>query len=149
VGIVVNRVHALLSGEDIFKELDIKYTEKAVSIPIHIGGPVHIGEIFVLHGPPFNWRGCMKITPGLAMSNTIDILDAIAMEKGPESYIISLGCAGWGPGQLDMEIKENVWLNGPISEDILFESPVELRWEAAVKKIGINPESLSGQVGHA
>ncbi len=149
VGIVVNRVHAPLSGEDIFRELDIRYTEKAETIPVHIGGPVHMGEIFILHGPPFDWRGCLEITPGLAMSNTIDILEAIGIGKGPESYIISVGCAGWGPGQLELEIKENVWLTGPVDEDILFEIPVELRWQEAVKKIGINPEALSDQAGHA
>ncbi len=78
-----------------------------------------------------------------------DILEAIGIGKGPESYIISVGCAGWGPGQLELEIKENVWLTGPVDEDILFEIPVELRWQEAVKKIGINPEALSDQAGHA
>jgi putative transcriptional regulator len=149
VGIVVNRVHTMLTGEDIFRELDIEHLETAASVPIHIGGPVHVGEIFVLHGPPFTWRGCLNITPELGMSNTIDIIEAIATDRGPESYIISLGCAGWGPGQLEMEIQENVWLTGPVFEDILFKSPVASRWETAVRKIGVNPEALSGQVGHA
>ena len=149
VGIVVNRVHSLLSGEDIFKELQIDYTPAAAAIPIHIGGPVHISEIFILHGPPFDWRGCLKIMPTIAMSNTMDILKEIAMGRGPASFIISLGCAGWGPGQLEAEIKENVWLNGPVCEDIIFERPVALRWETALKEIGIHPELLSDQAGHA
>ena len=149
VGIVVNRIHALISGEDIFNELKIEHTPEAASIPIHIGGPVHIGEIFVLHGPPFDWRGCLKITPSLAMSNTLDILKAIAMGSGPESFMISIGCAGWGPGQLEAEIRENVWLTGPIFEDIIFKNPVSSRWEDAVRKIGITPELLTDQAGHA
>jgi len=149
VGLVVNRTHSLLSAGDIFEELKIEHTRPASSIPIHIGGPVHIGEIFILHGPPFGWRGCLEITPSLSMSNTIDILKAIAGGNGPELFIISIGCAGWGPGQLEAEIKENVWLTGEVSEDIIFKVPLSLRWEEAMKSIGINPGLLSDQAGHA
>lgn len=149
VGIVVNRTHSLLTGEDIFKELKIAYHRNTASIPIHIGGPVHAGEIFILHGPPFQWQGCLKITSTLAMSNTMDILKAIAEGRGPAFYIICLGCAGWGPGQLEMEIKDNVWLTGPIVEEIVFQSPVPTRWEAALKEIGVDPDVLSTRAGHA
>ncbi|GBC60015.1 DUF179 domain-containing protein [Desulfonema ishimotonii] len=83
------------------------------------------------------------------MSNTRDILEAIAAGKGPESYLISLGCAGWGPGQLEAEIKQNSWLTCPATEEIIFNVPGEKRWEAAVKKIGIDPALLSDTVGHA
>lgn len=149
MGIIVNRVHPFLSGKDIFDELKIEYTPEAGSIPIHIGGPVHVNEIFVLHGPPFNWQGCFIITPSLALSNTRDILEAIAKGKGPKSYIITLGCAGWGPGQLESEIKRNAWLICPVFEEIIFDIPVEARWEEAVKKLGINPSQLLDKAGHA
>jgi len=89
------------------------------------------------------------ITPTLAMSNTKDILEAIAMSRGPEAFIISLGCAGWGPGQLEAEIKQNAWLNYPIYEENIFELPIEARWEEAVKKLGIDPILLSNSAGHA
>jgi putative transcriptional regulator len=89
------------------------------------------------------------ITPALALSNTRDILEAIAVGKGPTSFIITLGCAGWGPGQLESEIKENAWLTYPVFEENIFELPIESRWEEAVKKIGINPTLLSGAAGHA
>ena len=149
VGIVVNRVHPDLSGKDIFNELKMESGSRAESIPIHIGGPVHIGEIFVLHGPPFGWEGCRMITPRLAISNTRDILEAVALAKGPKSFIISLGCAGWGPGQLESEIKENAWLNYPIFEENIFDVPLETRWDEAVKKMGIDPMLLSNTAGHA
>jgi putative transcriptional regulator len=89
------------------------------------------------------------ITPSLAMSNTRDILEAIAIGKGPEAFLITLGCAGWGPGQLEAEIKENAWLNYPIFEENIFKMPVESRWEEAVKKMGIDPTLLSDKAGHA
>lgn len=149
LGIVVNRVHPSLSGRDIFEELHIEYTPGAESIPIHIGGPVHIGEIFVLHGPPFDWEGCLMVTPSLAMSNTKDILTAVAMGTGPESYIIVLGCAGWASGQLDAEIRENAWLICPVDEEIIFDLPVETRWEITMKKMGIDPMRLLDTAGHA
>ena len=149
VGIIVNRIHPGLSGKIIFDELKMNYIPEAENIIIHLGGPVHIGEIFVLHGPPFDWEGCLMVTPYLAMSNTRDILDAIAMGIGPKSYIISLGCAGWGPGQLESEIKENAWLTSPVVEKIIFDIPVDMRWSESVRKIGINPSLLSDTAGHA
>ena len=149
VGIVVNRVHPSLSGKDIFNELEIESISGAESIPIHIGGPVHIGEIFVLHGPPFGWEGCLMITSNLAMSNTRDILEAVATGRGPKSFIVALGCAGWGPGQLESEIKENVWLTSPVFEEILFDMPIEERWEEAIKKVGVDPAMLLNTSGHA
>jgi putative transcriptional regulator len=89
------------------------------------------------------------ITSTIAMSNTRDILEAVAMGRGPKSYIIALGCAGWGPGQLESEIKANAWLTSPVFEDIIFDMPIEIRWEEAMKKMGVNPAMLLDTSGHA
>jgi putative transcriptional regulator len=149
MGLVVNRVHDALTATDIFEELQIEHSPEAKKIPIHIGGPVHIAEIFVLHGPPLGWEASLQITPNLAMSNTRDIIEAIALGKGPDSYIIALGCAGWGPGQLEAEIKQNAWLTVPVFEENIFKMPIENRWKEAVRKMGIDPALLSGAAGHA
>lgn len=149
VGIVVNHVHAFLSAKDIFEELGIRHIPETERMPIHLGGPVHIDEIFVLHGHPFHWQGCLMITPFLAMSNTRDILEAAAMGRGPESLIIVLGCAGWGPQQLEAEIRHNAWLTGTASKEVIFDLPVEARWERAVRDIGIDPALLSDTAGNA
>ena len=149
MGLVVNRVQEALTAKDIFEELKIDYAEGAESILVHLGGPVHITELFLLHGPPFDWEACLKITPTLAMSNTRDIIESVALGQGPDSFIITLGCAGWGPGQLEAEIKENAWLTYPIFEENIFKMPVETRWAEAVKKMGINPTLLSDTAGHA
>jgi putative transcriptional regulator len=149
VGIVINQTHAELQTKNIFQELGIDFVDQAGHIPIHIGGPVHTNEIFILHGQPVEWGESLLITPELALSNTKIILEAIAHRKGPDSYIISLGCAGWGPGQLEYEIKENVWLTAPYTRDIIFELPMENRWEESMKRIGIDPTLLSDSVGHA
>ena len=149
MGVVINRVHALLSAEDIFKELNIDHTDQAAGIPIHIGGPVHLGEVFILHGPPFGWRGSLLISDELALSNTLDILEAIAMGKGPSRFLISLGCAGWGPGQLEAEIRDNAWLTCPMDTAVLFDADVDERWETALRRMGVAPDRLSSAAGHA
>jgi putative transcriptional regulator len=149
VGVVINRVHGDLTGEEIFTELGIEHGLDGKRIPIHIGGPVHINEIFMIHGPPFGWESCLMVTSSLAMSNTRDIIESIALKRGPDSYIISLGCAGWGPGQLESEIKENAWLTSPVFNEIIFDLPVETRWDEAVKRMGIDPALLSAMAGNA
>jgi putative transcriptional regulator len=133
----------------IFDELGIAATDDAEKIPVHIGGPVHLNEIFVLHGAPFSWEGSMMVTADLALSNSRDILEAIAAGRGPQAFIIALGCAGWGPGQLESEIRSNSWINGPHTETIIFEMEVDRRWEAAMQGIGIDPALLSDSAGHA
>ena len=149
MGIVINRIHPEINGKMIFDELKIPSTADTEKMPVHIGGPVHMNELFVLHGAPFEWKGSMMINDLLALSNSLDILQAIAEEKGPRSFIIALGCAGWGPGQLEGEIRSNAWITGPYSEEIAFRTEVERRWEAAMRKIGIDPALLSDTAGHA
>jgi putative transcriptional regulator len=83
------------------------------------------------------------------MSNTGDILKAIGEGKGPQNAMIAVGCAGWGPGQMEFELKQNAWLNSPLSEEIIFGVSIEERWNAAVKAVGIDPAWFSGTVGHA
>jgi putative transcriptional regulator len=149
LGIIVNRVLPAVSAKSIFEELKLEYTAQADRVPIHIGGPVHENEIFILHGEPFSWEGCLMITPTIAMSNTMDIIRAVARGQGPESFIIALGCAGWGPGQLEYEITQNAWLTCPVDERIVFRCPIETRWDDAVRMMGIDPMLLSATPGHA
>ncbi|MFZ7124615.1 MAG: YqgE/AlgH family protein [Desulfobacterales bacterium] len=149
LGLVINRVHSSLQARSIFEELSMPFNEALGETPIHLGGPVHLGEIFILHGPPFDADSSFVITPSLALSNTREVLQRIARGKGPESYIISLGCSGWGAGQLENEIRENAWLSCDVFEDVLFQTPVEQRWEAALKRMGIEPALLTDSAGHA
>jgi putative transcriptional regulator len=83
------------------------------------------------------------------VTSSRDILEAIACGTGPEKSFITLGYAGWGPGQLEHEIAANAWLSGPASTRIVFDVPYEQRWEAAAALIGVNLKLLSGEAGHA
>lgn len=149
VGIVVNRVHPSLFVKDIFEELNITGLSSKSNDPLYIGGPVHLEKVFILHGQPFDWEGCIQINPTLAMSNTRDIIEAMAKGAGPESIVIAIGCAGWGPGQLEWEIKQNAWLTSPVKLDVIFEVSIENRWKEAMKQVGIDPTLLSATAGHA
>ena len=149
VGLVINRVHPELTMGAVFKELDLESVPDADALPLHLGGPVHMEQLFILHGPPFGWEACRPVTSTIALSNSKDLLEVLAKGKGPKSFILTLGCAGWGPGQLEAEIMANTWLTCPASETILFETPVENRWEAAARLMGIDPMQLTDAVGRA
>lgn len=149
VGIVINRTHPSLTLETIFSELDIAYHGDAGKIPVYLGGPVHTSEVFILHRPPFDAQVSLEITPQLAMSTTREVLERIALATERDGFIISLGCAGWGPGQLEAEIRHNAWLTCAIDESILFEAPVDRRWDLAIRQLGIDPSLLVNGAGHA
>lgn len=149
LGIVVNRIFDGLSAQHIFDELEIKSSTAAEEIPVHFGGPVHGNELFVLHGAPFEDDGILVINDELALNNSRRVLEAIAMGTGPSQFLIALGCAGWGAGQLEWEIKENAWLSTPCDAEIIFKLPIEARWESAINRLGIDPDLLSGTAGNA
>lgn len=83
------------------------------------------------------------------MTATLDVLRRIAAGDGPKSSMLALGYAGWGPGQLEREIGQNAWLTGPARSDILFGRANEHKWNAALKAIGVDPQTLSSSAGHA
>ena len=149
VGLVINRVHPELTMEPVLKELNLESVPEVESLPLHLGGPVHPSQIFVVHGPPFGWEACRPVTHSLALSNSKDLLESLAKGQGPESFIITLGCAAWGPGQLESEIMANAWLTCPASETVLFETPVDKRWDKAAKLMGIDVRLLTEVAGHA
>lgn len=135
LGFIVNKIHPLLTGSELFEDLNIKCDKSINSHNVYMGGPVQPSGVFVLHGPPFDWNESLKVTDWLALSNSRDILEAIAVQQGPKSFMILLGCAGWGPLQLDNELSDSAWLTCPISREIIFSTNTELKYEQAMMKI--------------
>jgi len=135
LGFIINKVHPLLTGRELFEDLKIDCDKSVDKLEIYLGGPVQPSGVFVLHGPPFDWNESLKVTDWLALSNSRDILEAVALQKGPESFKIILGCAGWGPMQLDNELSDSAWLTSPISQEILFSTGTELKYEKAMMTI--------------
>lgn len=135
LGFIINRIHPLLTAPELFDDLNIKYDSSVENQEIYLGGPVQPSGVFVLHGPPFDWNETLKVSDWMALSNSRDILEAIAAKQGPESFMILLGCAGWGPMQLDHELSDSAWLTCPISRDIIFSTATELRYDKAMMMI--------------
>jgi putative transcriptional regulator len=103
----------------------------------------------VLHEPLGDWDATLKVTDRIGITSSVDILEAIAANQGPERTLIALGYAGWGAGQLEREIAENAWLSGPADPEILFTTPDEQIWRAAAASLGVDLDLLSGEAGHA
>lgn len=149
MGLVINRIHPELSMDVVFDELSLSAVPERAALPLHLGGPVHTEQVFILHGPPFGWEACQQVTPNIALSNSMDLIEMVAQGRGPTSFVIALGCAGWGPGQLESEIMDNAWLSCPATESILFDMAVDSRWAEAAKLLGIDPHRLTDVSGHA
>lgn len=149
MGIVVNRPTNLVL-RDILDQLDIDATHsRHADVPVYYGGPVQNSRGFVLHEPIGKWEATLAVTDALGVSTSRDILEALARNEGPERYLVTLGYAGWGAGQLEREISENSWLNTPSSDDILFALPSDQRWRAAALLTGVDLTNLSTEAGHA
>lgn len=149
MGIVVNRLFDGLSFPELLEQLDIPTNPECDRIQVHFGGPVEGGRGFVLHSDDYMHETSLVVAEGVALTATVDVLKAIAEGGGPRKSLLALGYAGWSPGQLDSEIRENAWLNVPADEKLLFDSDLDHKWEAAIHKLGIDFASLSGDAGHA
>lgn len=113
------------------------------------GGPVNTQMGFVLHRDQGHWNSTLPVSDGICVTSSRDILDAIAQGQGPDDYLVVLGYAGWGAGQLEEEMAANAWLTCPADADLLFHLPFEQRWAAGIHKLGIDPVSLTPEAGHA
>lgn len=149
MGLVVNRALESLTFPDMLEQLGIDPIGAGAKISVHFGGPVESGRGFVLHSRDYLQEATMVVDHDVAMTATIDILKAIAGGEGPRQSLLALGYAGWGPGQLDTEIKSNGWLHVAADSDLVFGPDQDAKWQRAMDKIGIDPRMLSNDVGHA
>lgn len=149
MGIVIN--HPLdISLDDIFQHLQIEDVQGEHHDRVLAGGPVLIDRGFVLHhSSDESWDSTVRISDQIALTTSQDILAAIAQDKGPKRSLVALGYAGWGKGQLEMEIAENAWLTVPANYDVIFNTPVELRAKAAAAQLGVDLALISPVAGHA
>ena len=149
IGITINRLSGFTLGE-ILSQLNIPCEhEKIASMLVLEGGPVSPDHGFVLHPPEDGFESSIRINDDIMVTTSRDILAAIATGNGPEQFLVALGYAGWGIGQLESEMRENAWLSVPADKAVLFDSPLQSRWEKAVGKLGINIDHLHGVGGHA
>ncbi|MCY7271882.1 MAG: YqgE/AlgH family protein [Sphingomonas bacterium] len=152
VGIGIGQLRAGLRFRQLLKQLEVDPGE-APDCAVHHGGPVEPGRGFVLHSDDWGGQDTIQVVgpagPLYAMTGTIDVLKAIAEGRGPARWLIALGYAGWGEGQLDEEMTRHGWFAARGDADLLFETPTAERWERAFKAEGIDPRLLVSETGVA
>jgi putative transcriptional regulator len=95
------------------------------------------------------YASTMTIPGGLEMTTSKDVLEALSIGAGPKRVLISLGYSAWGEGQLESELAENSWLTVGADTAVIFDTPVDQRYERAMKLLGLEPWMLSNEVGHS
>lgn len=149
MGIVINQRVNFTLGE-LMQKTGVPYKSTiAMTQPVFHGGPVDTANGFVLHRPIGHWKSTLNINDDMGVSTSDDIIRALSQDHGPAQYLVALGYAGWGSGQLEAEIAQNIWLSGPVDPRIIFETPIEQRWESAARLLGIDINQLTAEAGHA
>lgn len=149
MGLIVNRPSGM-NLADVLEQLrpDEPPVPLCLDLPIFSGGPVQTDRGFVLHPVEAQFQATLSLGP-LGMTTSQDVLFSIADGYGPTRHLITLGYAGWEPGQLETELIDNVWLSCPAQPHILFDLPPEQRLHAAAASLGVDLNLVSNQVGHA
>ena len=150
MGLAVNRPVEGLSVPDLLERLEIASDIHAPPDLVMMGGPVERERGFVLHTNDYQGEHSIEVTDDLTLTATRDVLEALAhADDHPRHSLLALGYAGWGAGQLEHEIKENVWLTCDADAELIFSANHAAKWGKALGKIGVDPERLSSIAGRA
>jgi len=147
-GVVVNRVIESLNANFLFDALKIKHENK-VTFPVYFGGPVDSEKGLVLHSGEYDCKSLINLDSGLSLSSNTDILTDIAHGGGPKEKMLVLGYAGWQPGQIEDEIKNNSWLIVPFTNNLIFDKDNSIKWKNALASIGVTPGNYCSSYGNA
>ncbi len=149
MGLVINRPLAKPSFDELLSQLEIAPVPPARRIRLCVGGPVDNARGFVLHTTDWTGEGSLRVSDDLALTASLDVLKVIAEGGGPREGFLALGYAGWGPGQLDVEIQQNAWLSVPAEAGLVFSDHHDTKWRRALGLLHIDPLLLSETAGHA
>jgi len=150
MGIAVNDPLDGLTIPMLLEKLEIKSTITLPPDPVLLGGPVEGERGFVLHSTDYGGDHSLAVGDGVALTATREVLEAMASHNGaPTRSLLALGYAGWGAGQLEEELKQNVWLTCDADEALIFGHDHERKWTQALAKLGVDPKRLSAVAGRA
>ena len=159
MGLIINKPSEL-TMRHLFAKVDLPLgREDMATLPVLQGGPVQTDRGFVLHDPirmadaeqddSAIYASTLTVPDGLEMTTSRDVLEALSAGAGPRRVLVSLGYASWGEGQLESELGENSWLTVPADVDIVFNTPLEQRYDKALDLLGLKSWMLSPEAGHA
>jgi putative transcriptional regulator len=150
MGIVLNKPRDEITLSDVLDHLGLAPDESVADRAVLDGGPVRPDRGYVLHSEDFAAADVTQtVGPGLRLTATRDVLEAVAKEHAPKRFVLALGCAGWGAGQLEDELKHNAWLVIDPDDAIIFDDGHDDKWTRAIRTLGLDPSQLTGDVGSA
>ena len=156
LGLVINKPIDI-KLQDLFEKVDLSLDRADLAeTPVYFGGPVQTERGFVLHervggaeAEGGHYNSSLQIPGGLEMTTSKDVLEALSSGAGPKKILVTLGYSGWGAGQLEDEMSRNGWINVNAEPGIIFDTPVEQRYDKALSLLGIDAAMLSQEAGHA
>ncbi|MBX3601665.1 MAG: YqgE/AlgH family protein [Rubrivivax sp.] len=152
LGLVINKPIDI-KLKNLFEKVELSLDRKELAEqPVFFGGPVQTERGFVLHeklGDDAGYNSTLSIPGGLAMTTSKDVLEALADGAGPRKVLITLGYSGWQAGQLEDELGRNGWLTVDADPAVIFDTPIEQRYDRALSLLGFDPRMLSQEAGHA
>lgn len=150
MALALNRPVEGLTVPDLLERLEIKSTIRLPPDLVLMGGPVERERGFVLHTDDYRGEFSLEVGGGVALTATREVLEAMASHNGrPRRSLLALGYAGWGAGQLEHEIRENVWLTVEADESLIFDGDHDTKWSRALAKLGVDPKFLTADAGRA
>lgn len=151
IGIAVNRPLDGLTLTSLFERIGLDPPlRRLADEAVLMGGPVERERGFVLHTDDYLLDDVsLQVKPGLALTTTRDVLQAMGGDTAPRKAILALGYAGWGAGQLEREVRENVWLVCDPDEALIFGDDFDHKWSRALEKLGVSAAMLSDVGGRA
>jgi len=150
MGIAVNRPVEGLTVPDVLQRLDIETADSLDEDAVLLGGPVEVERGFVVHTDDYRTDHSLDVEGGFTLTTTRDVLEAMGSHNAhPRLSLLALGYAGWGAGQLEYELRENVWLTVEADEALVFDDDYETKWNRALAKLRIDPKFLSAEGGRA
>lgn len=154
MGVMINRPTDF-TYDTLFEKINVELFNNIVAQhPVLRGGPVQPERGFVLHMPDGEWDSTITIAETTALTTSKDILEAVAIGAGPEKMLLTLGYAGWTPGQLEQEVAQNSWLSVKAKDveslhKILYDTHNDEKLNATMALLGVDPAMLSDVAGHA
>ncbi len=153
LGLVINKPSDI-KLKNLFDKVELTLDRADLAeVPVYLGGPVQTERGFVLHEPvgddSARYTSSLQVPGGLEMTTSKDVLQALSNGAGPKKILVTLGYSGWGAGQLEDEMGRNGWINVDAEPTIIFDTPIEQRYDRALSLLGIQAGMLSSEAGHA
>ena len=148
MGIIINKKIDYDLYPDLLEQLGIDKPMLNKKLLIRYGGPVESGRGFVLHSDEVIQKETLAISKGIALTSTSEFFDDLSKGNGPKNSILALGYAGWGAGQIELELASNSWMVLEADSNFIFDESVNNKWKDAYKLLGVDPNKLSYNSGN-